>query len=99
MTYENKNHSFRFIPGNGNLFFLTARWNEISRSIKILATGANSENICSLDYVGTDNRNLQFKALSNMKSSVIESGILDAPAATVFPMPEWVSDLMKDYWK
>jgi uncharacterized protein (TIGR02145 family) len=75
-------HSFRLSPGNGNLFFLTASWNGISRSIKILTIGSGSGNTNSLDYIGTNNKELQLKA-SSFKAGLImkESGILDAPDA------------------
>ena len=70
-------HSFRFSPGSGNLFFFKATWSGISRSIKILNRDATAGNPCSLEYIGGDNRELQLKTVSGVKSSVKQSGILD----------------------
>lgn len=75
-------HLFRFIPGNGNLFFLTARWNSITQSIKILVAEPNTGMRCMLDYIGSGNNDYSLKT-SLLKNDLImqESGILDAPAA------------------
>jgi uncharacterized protein (TIGR02145 family) len=74
------NHSFRFTPGDANLFFLTARWNGVSRSIKILTSEPNSGKRCTLDYTGNGNGKLPLKASSlKMDLTMLESGILDAP--------------------
>jgi uncharacterized protein (TIGR02145 family) len=73
-------HSFRFIPGYGNFFFLTARWNDISRSIKILTTEPNVGLQCLLDYIGNSNKETSLKASSlKMDLTMLESGILDTP--------------------
>jgi uncharacterized protein (TIGR02145 family) len=72
-------HSFRFSPGNGNLFFFIAQWNGISKSIKILTTETNTGNTCSLEYLRSDERELQLKASSVEQGFVQESGILDFP--------------------
>ena len=73
------NHSFRFTPGEGNLFFLTTRWNGISRSIKILMTEPNTGKICMLDYTGSGNSEPQLKESSLRVGFIQESGILDSP--------------------
>ena len=77
---DNGNHSFKFTPGDANLFFFTARWNGVSRSIKILMSEPNSGMQCMLDYFGRDNGEPLLKA-SSLKAGLImlESGILDAP--------------------
>jgi len=74
------NHSFLFIPGGNNVLFLTARWNGISRSIKILTTGANSGKKCALNYIGSGNGEHPLKeALFSQSLKMQESGILDTP--------------------
>jgi len=77
---ENGNHSFRFYPGGGNFFVLTARWNGISQSIKVMTTELNPRKKCIIDYIGKD------KVLTRLKATLLrsgfvmqESGILDAP--------------------
>ncbi len=72
-------HSFRFSPGSGKLFFLTARWNGVNRSIKIITTKTNSRNTCDIDYIESKQIDLRLKASSFKQISVIESGILDNP--------------------
>ncbi len=72
-------HSFRFSPGNGNLFFLTAQYNGISRSIKIPTIESGSGNRCSLKYIGSDNMDPQLNVRNVMQRSLIESGMLDTP--------------------
>jgi len=75
-------HSFRFVPGDENFYFLSVRWNGISQSIKILATGTNPGQRCMLDYTGSGYTGHTLKA-SLLKNDLImqESGILDAPAS------------------
>lgn len=75
------NHSFRFTPGDGNLFFLTARWNGVTRSIKILTTGSNSGKRCMLDYTGRGNGESLLKSSSLRSGYMKESGILDTTNA------------------
>jgi hypothetical protein len=48
-------HSFRFTPGGDNIYLFTARWNGISRSIKILVTAPSARKACVLEYTGTGN--------------------------------------------
>jgi uncharacterized protein (TIGR02145 family) len=73
-------HSFRLIPGDAKLFFLTARCNGISRSIKILTSEPNSGKQCMLDYFGRGSGEPLLK-VAPLKNSFImlESGIIDAP--------------------
>lgn len=73
-------HSFRFHPGGGNLFFLTAHWNGISRSIQMISTGQQDGKSCRLDYVGTQSGGPVLKnSLQVNDFYVRRSGILDAP--------------------
>jgi uncharacterized protein (TIGR02145 family) len=72
-------HSFMFHPGGGNLYFLTAYWNGMSRSIKMISTGQQDGKICRLDYVGSNTGEAVLKASSEVNDFVVrESGILDA---------------------
>lgn len=73
------NHSFRFTPGDANLFFLTAHWNGVSRSIKILMSEQNSGKQCMLDYIGRGNGEPLLKAAMLRAGFMQESGILDTP--------------------
>jgi uncharacterized protein (TIGR02145 family) len=74
------NHYFMFIPGDANLFFLTARWNGFNRSIKILTTEPNVGLRCLLDYIGNSKKETSLKSSSlKMDLTMLESGILDAP--------------------
>jgi uncharacterized protein (TIGR02145 family) len=73
-------HSFRFKPGDGNLFFLTAWWKGEIRSIKILCSEPEKGMRCLLEYSGNNNKEISLKT-TVMKSDVLieESGILDKP--------------------
>jgi uncharacterized protein (TIGR02145 family) len=72
-------HMFNFIPGDGRLFLLTARWNGISRNNKILTMGNISDKRWSLDYAGSGKAVPLLKA-SSLNAGILEqSGILDAP--------------------
>lgn len=74
------NHSFRFTRGNANFYFFTARWKGISESIKIFATGTETGNGCSLDYIGKGNNEPFLKASAQAEDLVLrQSGILDVP--------------------
>jgi uncharacterized protein (TIGR02145 family) len=46
-------HTFRFAPGEGNLFFFTAFWRNQNSSIRILRTGSPAERQASLNYLGS----------------------------------------------
>ena len=75
---EEGRHSFRFVPGEGRLFFLTATWNGISQTIKILATGGNNPSGCSLTHSGTVRTYSREKSGKKTRSlACLESGILD----------------------
>jgi uncharacterized protein (TIGR02145 family) len=86
-------HSFRFTPGNGNLYFFTARWHERTSSIKILNLSSGS-NICLLDYIGGEPSTPKLKAMEDTQdfsfspgdemlyighAGNLQSGILDIP--------------------
>jgi uncharacterized protein (TIGR02145 family) len=73
-------HTFRFYPGGGNLFFLTAHWNGISRSIQMISTGQQDGKSCRLDYVGTQSGEPVLKNSLQVNDFIVrQSGILDIP--------------------
>jgi len=72
-------HSFSFIPADGGLFLLTARWNGLIRSIKILATTACSGRNWSLEHTGSTKTPLPVKASPQVTGIMKQSGILDTP--------------------
>jgi uncharacterized protein (TIGR02145 family) len=73
-------HSFRFRPGDEGIYFLTARWNGNTQSIKILTEGPTGSKTCKLEYIGPYHKNPTLKQ-SQLKTSLMvqESGILDTP--------------------
>lgn len=73
-------HRFRYSPGNGNIYILTARWRGISQSIKIIASEPNSKKKCTIDHLESNNSIIQKKASSYRNNSALESGILDVPS-------------------
>ncbi len=73
-------HSFRFIPGGSNFYFLTTSWNGISRSVKMISAGQNDGKICSLDYIGVDIVGPELKASRQTNDFIVrQSGMLDSP--------------------
>jgi len=59
---EEGRHSFRYTPGNGNLFFFTARWRGYGSSIKILCNGLCFGGSASLEYSGSKCSTTHLKA-------------------------------------
>jgi uncharacterized protein (TIGR02145 family) len=51
-TLGKGDHSFRFIPGQEKLYFLTAHYKSDSRTIKILTTGSRSNGAVLMEYPG-----------------------------------------------
>jgi uncharacterized protein (TIGR02145 family) len=73
-------HDFRFYPGGGNIWFLTAYWNGMSRSIKMIASGAPEGNDSRLVYAGSQPERAVFKNAMQVNDFIVrESGIPDAP--------------------
>jgi uncharacterized protein (TIGR02145 family) len=87
-------HTFRFVPGNGNLFFFFAQWRSNSSSIKILNTVSGSKDMGSLEYLGNETSSQQLKSAEDTQSFSFvvgdellyigydngkQTGILDAP--------------------
>ncbi len=77
-------HSFIFHPGEETIYFLTARWNGITQSIKILTEGQAGGKTCKLEYIGLDHENPSLKQ-SHLKAGLVvhESGILNVPVTKV----------------
>jgi len=46
-------HSFSFTPGNGEVYFLTARHKTGVKSIRMVAVSSNNKKRCALDYKGS----------------------------------------------
>lgn len=72
-------HSFRITPFNSQYFFITATWNGISRSMKILSSGVPSGSGGSIEYVGIRQGESVQKESMATTEVFRESGILDAP--------------------
>ncbi|MBW6459825.1 MAG: hypothetical protein K0B08_04560 [Bacteroidales bacterium] len=73
-------HSFRFHPGGSNLYFLTAYWNGMSRSIQMISTGRQDGKGCRLDYTGSQSGEIVLKNSLQVNDFIVrQSGMLDAP--------------------
>jgi uncharacterized protein (TIGR02145 family) len=86
-------HSFRFTPGNENMYFFIVRWKGVSSSIKIVSLSSNGGD-CSLIYLGGEPAAPFLKAseatqeftfspgdqlLYFCNADTLQSGILDSP--------------------
>lgn len=91
-------HSFRFTPGNRNLYFFTATWNGQSSSIKIVKAGSHSGGNASLEYTGSEEYLPQLKSVDDTRSfsfspgdellyigfkDTLQSGMLDYPKESI----------------
>lgn len=72
-------HSFSFTPGEGSLYFITAWWKGISRTIKVLAANSEPGRRCKLEYTGGGAGELRLKHSPMVRGPRRESGILDSP--------------------
>lgn len=87
-------HSFNFVPGDGSLFFFTAKWKGESSSIKIIKAAANSNFTSSLDHTGSEPSSQGLKSAESIQSfsfdlgdellyigygNALQAGMLDAP--------------------
>ncbi len=90
-------HSFRFTPGSGKIFFFTAYWKSTSSSIKILTTGNISGLTNSLEYIGSNYSEAEFKSTEDTQdfsftlgdellyigyTDTLQSGKLDTPESS-----------------
>ncbi|MBW6460709.1 MAG: hypothetical protein K0B08_09060 [Bacteroidales bacterium] len=67
MVLDKGKHSFRFKPGNGNLYFFAATWQGRSSSIKILHSGFYSGGAATLEYTGSEDYFPQLKAIEDIR--------------------------------
>jgi len=73
-------HAFRFIAGDERIYLLTARWNGIKKSLKILTEGPPGGKTCKLEYAGPDQEKPSLKHAQVKAGFLVqESGILDTP--------------------
>jgi hypothetical protein len=87
-------NSFRFVPGDGSLYFFTAQWKGYSSSIKILQANLFANGACSLEYLGSEPSSHQLKVAEDIQNfsfsygdellyigyiDSFQSGLLDAP--------------------
>lgn len=90
-------HSFKYIPGGGNISFFTAQWRGIKNSKKILHTASNSNRTSSLLYMGIEVSSPHLKTTKDIQNfpfilgdellyigygNALQSGMLDAPEAS-----------------
>jgi len=82
MVLEKGINSFRFTPGPGNLFLISAHWNGVNRSIKVLSASPGSGRRCALEYTGSQTGDVKSDPRV-MSTELItqESGILEVPDA------------------
>jgi len=96
-TLERGFHSFRFTPGSGRIFFFTAYWKSASSSIKILTAGNISGLTNSLEYIGSNYSEAEFKSTEDTQdfffslgdellyigyTDTLQSGMLDTPESS-----------------
>ncbi len=94
MMLDEGTHSFRFIPGAGNLFYFTAQWRGMNSSIKIIQNNSQSRGGSALKYLGSKASSPQHKAMKSFDGfsfssgdellyigyrNTLQSGILDTP--------------------
>ena len=87
-------HSFMFTPGNDEVYFLTARFENYSKSIKMLCSPFRTNNNISLDYLGYNESVSSLKTVKSLQSFIfnygdellyigyydtLQSGMLDSP--------------------
>jgi uncharacterized protein (TIGR02145 family) len=67
-------HTFRFTPGNGNLYFFTARWQGKSSSIKILHPGFHAGGKPALEHAGSEDNFPQLKSINDIQNFFFSPG-------------------------
>jgi len=73
-------HSFWFVPAKSSFYFLTARWNGKSQTIKMITAGLQSPEGCRIGYSGRSNELRTLKAGPPNDGKFMESGIVASPA-------------------
>jgi len=92
--YDRGYHSFRFRPGNSNIYFFTAQLENVNQSIKIINCSGKSNHQVSLEYLFYNSISEHIKTTNILQSFIfspgdellytaykgeLESGILDSP--------------------
>ena len=87
-------HTFRFTPGSNHLYYVTAKWNGSSNSIKIINSNSNNNQKTSLEYIQNENPGSEIKSSNDILdfsfnkgddliyiayADTLESGIFDEP--------------------
>jgi hypothetical protein len=69
-------HSFTFLPGTENLYFLTARIGTQSQTIKMFNSRSNAqgEDYCKLEYNGQQSGTEDYKTRNNINNFVFDLG-------------------------
>ncbi|MFC2102603.1 FISUMP domain-containing protein [Bacteroidota bacterium] len=68
------NHTFRFVPGKGNMVFFTATWKGFTRHIKIIQSGFGFDKECKLAYSGYDGPGIGLKSQTAVTGFVFDFG-------------------------
>jgi uncharacterized protein (TIGR02145 family) len=73
---ERGSHSFTFCPGRESLYFLTARADQQSRTIKMFNSPSNSSvsGYCNLEYNGQQSSTEGYKSGNNLNNFVFDLG-------------------------
>lgn len=72
-------HKFHLIAGNDKLLIITANWQNISQSIKLIANNANNGFNTSISYISSYSSEVQYKRKSSLENLYVETGIIDRP--------------------
>jgi len=67
-------HSFRFIPGKEKVYYFTATWRSISKSIKMLNMSQNITTECRLAYSGEGNERHGYKSVTSFRNFIFYPG-------------------------
>ena len=74
MNLISGNHSFRFMPGKGDMVFFTATWKGFTRYIKIIQSGSGYDKECKLAYSGYDGAGIEMKSQTVAMGFVFDLG-------------------------
>lgn len=92
---EKGTHSFRFTPGEGNIYFFSAQWRRICNSIKILKATTQSNCASLLEYMGKESSSPQLKATEAIQSfsyklgdKLLYVGNIDSIYSSILATPE-----------
>ncbi len=63
-------HSFSFTPGNGEVYFLTARYTTGVKSIRMVAVSSNNNQKCELNYIGSNSNIVTYKSTKGFQFTI-----------------------------